>query len=95
MSLLPPCKDALYMHIKRAAYQAKIWYTSDKAFPNISSPRGQGWELNQDGELCIKWTEGDLLPQELVAVLTEEPETESDAESPELENLEDAVFTHG
>ena len=28
LSLLPPCKDSLYMHMQRANYQAMIWNNS-------------------------------------------------------------------
>ncbi len=43
-----------------------------------------------DGQLSIRWTGGDLLPQELVNVLTENADTskQSDDEIPQLENLD-------
>ena len=46
-----------------------------------------------DGQLSIRWTGGDLLPQELVNVLTENPDIYGriDDECLELENLDDIV----
>ena len=79
------------MHIKHSAYQAKMWYCSDQAFPNIPLPIGEGWE-KQNEEL--QWTSGNLLTQELLEVLVMEPDTEdpeaelaTNADSPELDNL--------
>ena len=94
MSLLPPCKDAMEMHLRRATYQALVWYNANKANPDIPSPCGQGWEMD-DGHLSIKWTESDLLPQELVNVLTENPGTfdQIDGETPQLDSLDDIVFS--
>ena len=46
-----------------------------------------------DGQLSIRWTGGDLLPQDLVNVLTENPDVfdQIDDECLELENL-DCIF---
>jgi len=47
-----------------------------------------------DGQLSIRWTEGDLLPQELVNVLIESPDVYGqDDECLELENLDDIIFS--
>ena len=92
MSLLPPCKDSLKMHIMRANYQALIWYKADEAVPNVPSPQGHGWD-SVDGKLEIKWTEGNLMPQELIDVLVETPDTNpGDEEAPEFVNLVDVIF---
>ena len=92
MSLLPPCRSALKMHVKRANYQALIWYMADHAAPNIPSPDGHGWEVI-DGQLEIKWTEGDLLPQELVDVLVDEPDQNHEAdEVDEFEDFTDVIY---
>jgi len=52
-------------YLKRDIYQDLVWYNAGKANPDIPSPCGQGWEMD-DGQLSIRWTGGDLLPQELV-----------------------------
>ena len=92
MSLLPPCKDALRMHIRCANYQALIWYQADQTVQNLPPADGHGW-CTTDGKLEIKWTEGDMLPQELVDIMLDEPEqSEGQEELPELYNLTDTVF---
>ena len=35
MSLLPPCRESLKMHVRRANYQALIWKKADQATPSI------------------------------------------------------------
>ena len=77
MSLLPPSEDALRMHIERANYQAFVWYNADKVRPRIPQPCWHGWTMD-DGQLSFRWTEGDLLPQELVNTLPEDPSTQDE-----------------
>ena len=40
---LPPTRDALVQHVRRANYQAGIWLRALEATPNIPSPVGHGW----------------------------------------------------
>jgi hypothetical protein len=56
MSLLPPCKAALQIHVKRANYQALIWYQADQAIQRVPKPDRNGWET-KNGKLTIKWTD--------------------------------------
>lgn len=42
---LPPTKDALQQHIKRAHYQARVWKSAYEAKPDLPSPIGNGWWL--------------------------------------------------
>ena len=64
LSLLP-CRDSLRMHIKRANYQALIWNRAGQAVPCISQPAGHAGTQNMK-HWSSKWTEGELLPQEIV-----------------------------
>lgn len=103
MSLLPPCHRSLRMHIKRANYQALIWYQADHPNPNIPQPEEHGWRI-ASGQLEINWTDGDLMPQDLVDLLPEddqgsndhqEEDQEEDQEEndpPELHNWTDIIF---
>ena len=70
MSLLPPCRESLKMHVRRANYQALIWKKADQATPSIPGPDGHGWNTNVEGELEICWTNGNLMPQELADIIT-------------------------
>ena len=92
MSLLPPCRDALRMLIKRANFQALIWYSADVATATIPQADGHGWHI-VDGKLEIKWTNGFFMPQELVEILVEQPQQEDDDEEyPEFQNPDDFIF---
>ena len=70
MSLLPPCRESLKMHVRRANYQALIWKKADQATPSIPGPDGHGWKANVEGELEIYWTNGSRMLQELADIIT-------------------------
>ena len=59
------------MHIQRANYQAMIWNNSLERYPEIPSPVGHGWVLDESGKLNYDWTKGDIMPQELVDIICE------------------------
>ena len=66
------------MHIKRENYQALVWYQADQSKPNIPWPEGHGWEIINE-KLTTKWSEADLMPQELIGVLvSEDPQEDED-----------------
>ena len=48
METIPPSQDAFLQHCRRAAYQAGIWSTSDRAHQELPSPEGYGWTLNTE-----------------------------------------------
>ena len=58
-SQLPPTKDALSKHTRRANYQAAIWRRASDARPDVPTPNGHGWIL-RSGSLYIDWM--DQLP---------------------------------
>ena len=96
LSLLPPCKASLKLHTERANYQTLIWKQANKSNPDIPSPVGRGWKEDESG-LQIQWTEGDILPTELVDILCERPGIEADTEEqpPQFGSLADVVFEDG
>ena len=56
---------------------------------------GKGWQEDESG-LQIQWTEGDILPGELVDILCEvEPDFDTEEQPPQLGSLADAVFQDG
>ena len=59
---LPPCADCLRKHSLRANYQAAIWKRSLQSCPQVPSPVGSGWCL-EDGKLTIDWMSGEPAPQ--------------------------------
>ena len=53
MDKLPPTQDALLQHVKRVAYQAGIWCTSEQSQPHTPSPEGWGWTLDDDSQSWV------------------------------------------
>ena len=51
---LPPCDDSLHKYALRANYQAAIWKRSLQRCPEIPSPLGCGWCI-EDSRLAIDW----------------------------------------
>uniref|UniRef100_A0A8C4PX78 Uncharacterized protein n=1 Tax=Eptatretus burgeri TaxID=7764 RepID=A0A8C4PX78_EPTBU len=45
---LPPTKGALEQHIKRAHYQATVWYHDEIAKPKLPEPSEYGWTLENN-----------------------------------------------
>jgi len=73
LSLLPPCRSALHMHILRSNYQAYIWKHSHKAMVEAPSPVGHGWKRMPSDGLDIEWTEkGKIMPSKLLDILAQD-----------------------
>ena len=66
---LPPCADCLRKHSLRANYQAAIWKRSLQSCPQVPSPVGSGWCL-EDGKLTIDWMSGEPAPQAVLELLS-------------------------
>ncbi|XP_065677405.1 uncharacterized protein LOC136092782 [Hydra vulgaris] len=62
---LPPNKDSLVQHIKRANYEAFIRKRSYIAVINPPSPFGNGW-FNDQGSIAISWMEMPAAPDSLL-----------------------------
>jgi hypothetical protein len=92
LSLLPPCRAALYKHISRVNYQTRIWkhahIAKDEYLPHVTEC---GWKEDVDGNLTIDWTNGDLMPPQLADILAESEslaERETACEENEQEQFE-------
>jgi len=70
LSLLPPCRSSLQMHVLRTNYVAGIWKQAHVAKPVIRSPENAGWKVDGSGKLTINWNNEDIMPQDLVDVLS-------------------------
>lgn len=81
LSLLPPCRSSLIMHIKRTNYQALIWKQAHLAYPELPKPHnGHGWLLLGD-DLEYKWASSEMLPQELADFVQDLEDLEKDDSS--------------
>ena len=69
LSLLPPCKKSLHMHIERANYQARLWRLAHTNTPDVPGPVGHGWCKNTDSTLSCQWFRGNCMPQYLIDLL--------------------------
>ena len=78
-SLLPPCRSTLLMHIKRVNYQTLLWKKSTISFPDLPPAEEHGWKVTLDGDLDYNWCAGDIVPQDLVDILSSyQPEDDED-----------------
>ena len=55
----------------RANYQARIWRLSVEAYPDLPSPYDSG-RRNENGNIEINWCDGEILPHELVDIVTKD-----------------------
>ena len=62
---LPPCKDSLMMHIKRANYQCALWKQATEKYPCIPSPTENGWVKESNGLKPVFMTQ-EAVPKHLV-----------------------------
>ena len=54
---IPPTRDALYLHVQRAAYQAgHIWGQAHIAAPTLPYPSDWGWKKTAGDQWSPKWT---------------------------------------
>ena len=67
---LPPCKDALELHAKRANYQAAIWRRSLQPQPVVPSPNGQGWSVDSSNSIPVNWLTLLPAPQQLLELVS-------------------------
>ena len=52
---IPPTQDALILHLRRAMYQASIWYTSHQPMFPEEDPSSFGWQ-ESNNYLMPRWT---------------------------------------
>ena len=72
LSLLPPCRTSLAMHIRRVNYQWLVWNNAHLATPTLPEPvNWHGWRL-VGGHIDYQWTDGDVVPVELAGLLVDE-----------------------
>lgn len=68
---LPPTKDTLVQHIRRAHYQDTVWRSSLKSRQQLDSPIQNGWQRHADGtQLKPLLTTIDPVPRTCVAIVS-------------------------
>ncbi|KAL8625537.1 hypothetical protein ACOMHN_014626 [Nucella lapillus] len=69
---LPPCKDCLLKHAKRANFQAGLWRRSLSHDPDAPDPTQSGWKVeNQNGTevLVVDWMDVRPAPEAVIELL--------------------------
>lgn len=90
LSQLPPCKKSLLQHIKRANYQTMIWKQALTNFPELPNAQANGWRITESGCLDIDWIgDEDILPTEIVDILTDREQQSDDDINKELDEGEE------
>lgn len=78
LSLLPPCRRSLILHLKRANYTARIWKLSLESVIDFADIKEHGWNTN--GTIC--WTT-DEFPDDILEILCKEENDDVDIDEPE------------
>ena len=68
---------------------------SSVSYPDMPSPLGKAWKLDDSVHLQIDWVKGDILPQELIGIMPEREEVtdnDLDVEDIEINNLANIIY---
>ena len=65
----PPSVDTLRKHCDRANYIVAIWRRSLQSCPQIPSPVGHGWFL-EENRLVVNWMSGEPAPMAMLELLS-------------------------
>ena len=85
LSLIPPCRRSLVLHLKRGNYTARIWQLCFQAIIDFQDINNHGW--NSDG--TIHWTTEEF-PDNIIDILTNKDDSETVAiEEPDDSDEED------
>ena len=86
LSLLPPCRQTLMLHLQRSNYVANIWKSAGSAMVDLPSPTEHGW--TDDWE--IFWAD-EMFPESLsdYVISSEDDDFEDDVEGDVLDYLDE------
>ena len=99
MSLIPPRRSALEMHVRRGNYQVFVWIHSHENNPDLLNLDKSGWKIDGE-EIEYDWVKYTLIvPAHLTDILCDQNndgETDDDDddndEGVELTDMVDEVF---
>ena len=77
-----------------------LWNSAQERFPDIPEPTGHGWTTDDKGKLTYDWACGDIMPQELIDIISETElgeenqatDSDEDGEIEENGNMNDYIF---
>ena len=67
---LPPCQSSLRLHVSRSNYQAAIWRRALEACPEVPSPVGHGWTVDETNSLSYEWLGSKPAPEEVLDLMS-------------------------
>ena len=59
------------MHARRVNCQALARSSALDCCPDIPGPVGHGWAMDDSGNLTYDWTNGEIMPQEIIGIICE------------------------
>ena len=68
LAKFPPCEASFHQHVKRAAWQARVWMNAAIAEPDNRSPLDHGWHL-EDNKVMPTYFEGPMAAEMLKGLL--------------------------
>jgi len=81
-------------HVLRANYQTYVWKHADQTTIDIPSPVGCGWTTDNANLLHVDWTDGDIIPNEVVDVLADSTCISGDSEDVEEDDVVDNILDY-
>jgi len=82
-------------HVLRANYQTYIWKHADQATMDMPSPDGCGWAVDEANLLHVDWTDGDIIPKDVIDILADSTGVSADEEVEEddvVDSILDYIF---
>ena len=76
LSNLPPSQSALYLHMEKANYVARLWKLAGVPMLNPPLPIGSGWD--EDGD--IQWIEN-MLPDKVSSIFLKTDDSDSEEDN--------------
>jgi hypothetical protein len=102
LSKLPPCKMSLVPHCRRANYRAAQFKCAHLNYPDTPHPKDHGW-IPTDESISINenvstnehvlepvWSEGPILPDRLIDLVTEDNSSSDSDEEEDEDNGDDS-----
>ena len=82
LSMLPPCKKSLLLHIKRSNYISRIWRQASVAEMDIQNAQNHGWNL----DFSLQWND-EAYPHDLELLLERSEDSDDDDDDSDHDEL--------
>lgn len=79
ISLLPPCKSSLDIHVTDANYQTYVWLSAHERHPDQPKIEDSGWRYDKKEELKLDWAKDHIMPLDLIEILSRTSNNDKEA----------------